>query len=128
MKKLFRFKYEPCNGTCYAPEIIFFEEMKKITQDDKIKLTKKIVKAHDQLCDNSDYSFGLDMCEKTNLFIGHFRQPERLDLFTGNTLSECIDDMTNYIIQTNIPKMEGLCVYGDNGPENLAEQILKQTK
>ena len=125
MKKLFRFKYEPCNGTCYAHQPIFFSEMKKLQQLEKEALVEKIVKAHDQLCDNPEYYFGLDMCEKTGLFIGHFVQPERTDIFTGETLAECISDMADTVIATDIPKLKGHCTYGDSGAENLAEQILR---
>lgn len=124
MKKLFRFKYEPCNGTCYAPEDVFFSQMKQIQQNEKLKIIEKIVTAHDKMCDNPSYSFGLDMCEKTNLFIGHFNQPDRLDVFTGVTLQECIDDMTSYILKTTIPRVDGFCNYGNHGIENLKQQIL----
>lgn len=125
MKKLFRFKYEPCNGTCYAHQPIFFEEMKKLNTEEKTTLVDTIVKAHDQLCDNPEFYFGLDLCEKTGLFIGHFIQPSRTDVFSGNSLRECITEMCEAVIATDIPKVEGLCTFGNNGNENLAQEILR---
>lgn len=124
MKKLFRFKYEPCNGTCYAHQPIFFSEMKKLTPLEKETLVAVIVKAHDQMCDNPDYYFGVDFCEDTNVFIGHFTQPNRCDLYTANTLAECVSKMCKDVINTTIPIYKGLCNFGTSGNENLADQIL----
>lgn len=125
MRKLFRFKYEKCNGTCYCHQPIFFSELGKVNKSDLESLVNTIVTAHDQLCDNPDFSFGLDMCEKTGLFIGHFNQPDRVDIFSGLALSECIIEMCTTIINTDIPKIDGICEFGDNGNENLAQQILE---
>ena len=125
MKKLFRFKYEKCNGTCYANQPIFFSEMSKINEQKRTDLVKTIVDAHDNLCDNPEYYFGLDMDETTGLFIGHFIQPDRTDIFSGETLEECILEMCENVINTDIPQIDGLCTFGDNGNENLADQILK---
>lgn len=123
MKKLFRFKYEPCNGTCYTYKPIFFNEMKKV--ENKKQLVSKIVEAHDKLCDNPNFYFGLDMCEKTGLFIGHFVQPDRTDMFSGSTIEECTLEMSERVINTEIPEGTGDCVFGDSGDENLAQQILE---
>ena len=38
MKKLFRFKYEPCNGTCYAYQPIFIKELSRVSKDNIFKL------------------------------------------------------------------------------------------
>lgn len=124
MKKLFRFKYEPCNGTCYAHEPIFFKELSGITNERREILVNIIVKAHDKLCDNPEYSFGIDLCEKSGIFIGHFRTPEKIDIYTGHTLEEACLDLCKAVIQTEIPILEGQCTFGDNGTENLAKQIL----
>ncbi len=125
MKKLFRFKYEPCNGTCYTRDDVFFREMSKIDQVTKERLVDTIVEAHDNLCDNPDYYFGLDLCEESGVFIGHFVQPGRTDIFTGSSLSQCINKICTNVIGTDIPKLYGTCEYGNSGVENLAEQILK---
>ena len=125
MKKLFRFKYEPCNGTCYAHQPIFFKEMKKLTLNERTTLVNEIVKAHDNLCDNPNYYFGLDLCQESNVFIGHFVQPDRLDTFSGKTLNECILKMSKHIINTEIPQLEGSCNFGHQGYENLSEQIMQ---
>lgn len=125
MKKLFRFKYEQCNGTCYAWDSIFYEGLRKLSPIERQTLVSMVTKAHDKLCDNPAYYFGLDMCEKTNLFIGHFVQPSRLDLFTNISLAGCIRELTEHVIKTDIPVLEGICTYGQNGTENLGKQILE---
>lgn len=125
MKKLFRFKYEPCNGTCYAYQPIFLSEMKKVDSKSKVTLVSKIVEAHDNMCDNPDYFFGIDLCEKTGLFIGHFVQPDRTDIFSGPSLKECIEEMCESVIKAKIPQLVGECNFGNNGTENLAEVILQ---
>jgi hypothetical protein len=124
MKKLFRFKYEGCNGTCYAWDSIFYEGLRKLKSDERQQLVAIVTQAHDKLCDNPNYYFGLDMCEKTGLFIGHFIRPTRTDLFTDSSLAGCITELTKAVIETDIPVLEGSCTYGRNGTENLAQQIL----
>ena|SRR5690242_8643131 len=125
MKKLFRFKYEPCNGTCYVWDDDFYEGLKKLSQSLREDLVNTVVRAHDKLCDNPQYYFGLDKCEKTGLFIGHFVQPTRLDMFSDTSLSQCILELCEAVIKTNIPEVKGICNFGQNGTENLAEIILK---
>jgi hypothetical protein len=124
MRKLFRFKYEPCNGTCYAPEKIFFRELSELTQASRIEMVDTIVKAHDKLCDNPAYSFGIDLDEDLNVFVGVFVQPGRVDTFAGKTLEECVLKLCTAVINTNIPTQEGQCNFGNAGAENLAEKIL----
>jgi len=125
MKKLFRFKYEPCNGTCYSYGDDFYYQLRNLSSKEKYELVELVVSAHDNLCDNPEYYFGLDKCEKTGLFIGHFIQPTRADIFTGTSLKECIEELCSYVIKTTIPKKSGICNFGNNGTENLAQQILE---
>jgi hypothetical protein len=125
MKKLFRFKYEPCNGTCYAHGSIFYEELRKLNPQRIKKLVTQIVAAHDKLCDSTEYSFGVDLCEQTGVFIGHFRQPARLDIYSGKTLESCVLELTQAVLSTHIPQDAGTCNFGNSGSENLAEEILK---
>lgn len=124
MRKLFRFKYEPCNGTCYTGGDDFYECLRQIGFDSKAPLVTLIVNAHDKLCDNPNFYFGLDKCEKTGLFIGHFIQPTRTDLFTGATMLDAIQEMCEFILATEIPQLKGICEFGNSGTENLAYTIL----
>jgi hypothetical protein len=123
MKKLFRFKYEPCKGDCYYAEELFQESLRKLDSKQRKELIDLVVKAHDNLCDNPDYSFGLDFCLKTQTFIGHFQQPDRIDVFASKTFHECIIDLCQDVANANIPTNLGNCEYGVNGNENLAEII-----
>ena len=124
MQKLFRFKYEECNGTCFAHEDIFFAQLGAIHEVRRKVLVDLVVKAHDNLCDNPDYSFGLDYCDITDTFIGHFIQPGRIDVFSSYHLNTCITDMCETVVDADIPQIEGVCTFGDTGEGNLAEIIL----
>lgn len=124
MKKLFRFKYEPCNGTCYAWGDDFYEGLRSLSLKERTELVELVVRAHDKLCDNPEYYFGLDKCEKTGLFIGHFHQSSRIDFFIDVSLSTIIHELCEFVVKTDIPVLEGNCVFDDNGSENLAEKIL----
>ena len=124
MRKLFRFKYEPCNKNCYAFCSKLMTELRKIPNDRRESLVNTMVSAHNKLCDNPQYSFGLDVDENTNLFVSHFRTPEKTDLFC-NTFEEAISEVCRVVMSTNIPPVLDDCVYGNNGVEDLGKQILK---
>ena len=123
MRKLFRFKYEPCNGTCYCYEEIFYEELRG--QPHVSSLIDLVVQAHDNLCDNPDYSFGIDKCEFTGIFVGFFRTPTRTETYTAYTLTGCIKQVCKDVIAEDIPVLEGVCNFGKSNTENLAEVIRK---
>lgn len=124
MKKLFRFKYEKCNGSCYTGGDDFYAELKPLSPEKKLSLVSEVVAAHNRLCDNPSFSFGLDKCEKTGLFIAYFLQPNRTDLFTDLSLETCIRDLCEFVMDTNVPTLKGVCEFGSHGNENLAELIL----
>lgn len=125
MRKLFRFKYEPCNGTCYAFCEKLPEELRKLISEDRKILVDKMVKAHDKLCDNPDYSFGVDVDEINNVFVAHFRTPEKLDLYSDKSFSHVVEQVCKQVLAENIPAVKGLCNYGNNGVEDLGRDILR---
>lgn len=125
MRKLFRFKYEPCNRTCYAYCQILMRELRKLADKDRQQLVNAMVQAHNHLCDNPEYSFGVDIDEKENIFVGHLRTPKSTDLFSGRDFDSTIYKTCNAVLNTQIPQVKGDCNFGDNGGESLGQEILK---
>lgn len=125
MRKLFRFKYEPCNGTCYAWCDHLIEELRELDVTKRNQIVSLMVDAHNKLCDNPDFSFGVDVDENHTVFVAHFRTPERTDLFHSRVFSECVEKVCSEVLKTEIPQISGICQYGDNGAEDLGNEILK---
>lgn len=123
MRKLFRFKYEPCNGTCYAYCDRLIAELRKLA-DPRI-LVSHMVAAHNKLCDNPDYSFGVDVDEKENVFVAHFRTPEKTDLYSGRSFEDVVNEVCHAVTGAEIPQASGQCNFGSNGAEDLGREILE---
>ena len=126
MRKLFRFKYEPCNKTCYAYCSKLMTELRALSRNCRESLVAKMVKAHGHLCDNPAYSLGLDVEEAMNVFVAHLRTPEKTELFCGREFENVVLSVCEATLLEKIPNSpSGECRYGDNGAENLGREILK---
>jgi hypothetical protein len=127
MKKLIRFKYEKCRGTCYTGPDDKFPELDILPKEELTILIKKVVSAHNSTCDDPNQWFGVDMCEKTNLYVGHFYDGKQMEMFTSTSLVDILNDLSDYILQVNENKKftYGLCKYGFNTfQENLEAKIM----
>jgi len=125
MRKLFRFKYEPCNKTCYAYCATLMIELRKLSEAERLALVGGMVDAHNRLCDNPDYSFGVDVDEENHIFVAHFRTPQSTDLFGNRDFAKCVRVVCEKVMSTEIPPGTGECCFGDNGAEDLGREILK---
>lgn len=125
MRKLFRFKYEPCSGTCYHWCDNMIRRLRELTETDRQSLVQTMVKAHDKLCDNPAYSFGVDSDENLGLYVAHFRTPEKTDLFSGKNFRDVVLKVCEVVLATDIPTINGQCNFGGNGAEDLGREILK---
>ena len=125
MRKMFRFKYEPCKGDCYAWCDSLPEELNKLLKDERIYVVAKMVEAHDKLCDNPEYSFGIDRDDNSGMFVAHFRTPQSTDTFLNNNFYESVMAVTSMVLSSEIPKVNGQCSYGNNGAEDLGQEILR---
>jgi hypothetical protein len=101
------------------------QELNKMTEDDRKFLVQTMVQAHDRLCDNPDYSFGVDMDDKTHQFVAHFRTPAGTEVFLEGDFPGVVTEVCKMVMNTTIPKVAGSCTFGDNGAENLGQQILR---
>ena len=126
MKKVFRFQYEPCVGTCYAHSPIFFSELKKAPQELLTSTIDKIVAAHDSTCDDITQRFGVDYDEANNIYVGSFMNGTRLDLFSDKSFLTLANILSSHVLKENEGKAVSSadCKFGENGNENLAELIL----
>jgi len=125
MRKLFRFKYEPCNGTCYAWCDHLPNELNKYEEEKRKQLVISMVQAHAKLCDNPDYSFGVDKDEKHNMFVAHFRTPLGTDTFLQASFADVVADVCSTVMMAEIPQVAGQCTFGDHGSEDLGKEILR---
>jgi hypothetical protein len=100
-------------------------ELRKLSQNERESLVETMVEAHNKLCDNPEYSFGVDVDEENNIFVSHFRTPKSTDLFSNKEFSDCVKSVCGTVLTTDIPRANGECTFGDNGVEDLGREILK---
>ena len=126
MKKLFRFQYEKCNGTCYTGGDDFYKELENQPKSVIRELVDKIVAAHDSTCDDPNQRFGIDYDEENKIFIGSFLNNMKLDIFSDKDFVRLVDTLMTHVLSENTNKVINRenCVFGLNGQENLAEVIL----
>jgi len=93
MRKIFRMKYEPCNGRCYAPdEVLNIKEFSMPLMDAAV-LLDRIIKIHEPACGNDNLSYGMDYDEVSGVFIASFIHFGELDLFTSRSGLECMNSL-----------------------------------
>lgn len=126
MKKLFRFQYEACNGTCYAPEEQFFIDLRAVPLSQLHGVVDKIVTAHNRTCNNPNMRFAVDLDETHNIYIGSWMNNGTLDLFSSSSFIDVVDQLSSHILDV-VPEAQteydNNCEFGE-GHENLAEMIL----
>jgi len=125
MRKLFRFKYEPCKGDCYAWCDSLPEELNKLSEEKRKLIVTMMVDAHNKLCDNPDYSFGIDRDDARGMFVAHFRTPASTETFLHGWFSESVQAVCELVLNTEIPQIAGACSYGEHGAEDLGKEILR---
>ena len=95
MRKLFRMKYEPCSGRCYAWEDVINMEELGIDVKSASVLLDRIIKIHEPVCGNENLAYALDYDENLKIFVASFIHYGSLDLFADQkalgALSKLID-------------------------------------
>lgn len=124
MRKLFRFKYEPCEGTCYAWCDYLPAVLNKIGSSERQVTVNLMVEAHKALCDSRDYYFGIDMTD-TGIFIAHFKTPEKVNIYSSPDFSQCVEQVCLAVLKEKIGPSTGECIYGNSGQEDLGKEILR---
>lgn len=98
MRKVFRMKYEPCNGQCYT-----CHEVVNLTSlaNDQVTLRRlldKMVKAHEPLCGNANIAYGIDFDEESRIFIASFMHYGKLELFANQDLVKVLETLCDSAI------------------------------
>jgi hypothetical protein len=106
MKKVFRMKYEPCNGECYVgPDVINLSFLAGNLVELK-KITTKLIKAHEPLCGDVNLAYAIDYDEINKLFIGTFLHYGKLELFSGKDILYVLNQLCDAAI-THFSSPEG---------------------
>lgn len=126
MKKIFRFQYEPCLGTCYAPNDQFYDELRMLNPSKMGEIVALVSKAHDLICNDHSMRFGIDQDENTGSYIAHFVTPNRVDLFSSDKFVDVAEQVSQHIIASVAPNQNSLdqgCEFSKE-KENLADFII----
>lgn len=96
-----------------------------MSEADRRLLVYSMVEAHNKLCDNPEYSFGIDRCDDTGMFVAHLRTPKKTDTYLNNNFRESVSAICGVVMTAEIPKAAGACNFGDHGSEDLGRDILR---
>lgn len=93
MRKLFRMKYEPCNGRCYEYDDVLKIKDFSMSLQDAATLLDRIIAIHEPACGNEHLAYGMDYDEGTGVFVASFQHFGQLDLFTSTDGVECMNKL-----------------------------------
>lgn len=108
MRKLFRMKYEPCTGRCYAYSDVMRIHTLGLDARGAAEFLRRLVAVHEPSCGNEHLQFRLDVDEftavdydllhgerrvETQRFVASFYHYGALDLFAADTPREALDQM-----------------------------------
>ena len=98
MKKIFRMKYEPCNGKCYtAPNTFPLNPV--VTDAEATELLDKVIEMHEFACGNEGLAYGIDLDEEREVFVGSFLHFGNLDLVTSDTAMGCLANLHEVVME-----------------------------
>lgn len=106
MRKLFRMKYEPCTGQCYAYSDVMRIHTLGLDVKGAVAFLKRLVAIHEPSCGNENIEYRLDVdefhvrgsgpCER---FIASFYHYGSLDLFAGGTPLEALNKLIDAALE-----------------------------
>lgn len=104
MRKLFRMKYEACNGQCYEYDDVMKINTLGLDVKGAVEFLKRLVAIHEPSCGNPNIEYRLDVDEFTRTkspyddndysdtrFVASFYHYGSLDLFSGDTPLEALN-------------------------------------
>lgn len=117
MRKLFRMKYEPCTGQCYAYSDVMRIHTLGLDMKGAAEFLKRLLKIHGPSCGNESIQFRLDADEferdgyheaaqvglvpctdKDTRFVASFYHYGSLDLFAGDTPLQAMNKMIDAVL------------------------------
>ncbi len=93
MRKLFRMKYESCNGQCYADEDVMNIHNLGLDAEGASTFLRRLLAMHEPSCGNPQISFSLDVDDDTVTYVAAMQRYGALDLHVGRTALEALDKL-----------------------------------
>lgn len=96
MRKLFRMKYESCNGQCYADEDVMKIHSLGLDVEGAATFLRRLLAMHEPSCGNPQISFSLDVEDENGLqptYVAAMQRYGALDLHVGKTALEALDKL-----------------------------------
>lgn len=100
MRKMFRMKYESCNGECYADIDVMTIRTLGLDAQGSAEFLKRLIAMHAPSCGNDQLAFRLDVSDEHDMFVTSFQRYGSLDLFMDKTaigaMNKLIDAALKY--------------------------------
>jgi hypothetical protein len=93
VRKLFRMKYESCNGQCYADEDVMKIHNLGLDVEGAATFLRRLLAMHEPSCGNPQISFSLDVDDDTGAYVAAMQRYGALDLHVGRTALEALDKL-----------------------------------
>ena len=97
MRKLFRMKYESCNGQCYADEDVMRIHDLGLDAVGAAEFLRRLLAMHEPSCGNPNISFSLDVEDglegQPPTYVAAMLRYGALDLHVGSTAREALDKL-----------------------------------
>lgn len=97
MRKLFRMKYESCNGQCYADEDVMRIHSLGLDAEGAATFLRRLLAMHAPSCGNPRISFSLDVEDgfedQPATYVAAMQRYGALDLHVGRTALEALDKL-----------------------------------
>lgn len=126
MRKLFRMKYESCNGQCYADEDVMKIHNLGLDVEGAATFLRRLLAMHEPSCGNPQISFSLDVDDNTVTYVAAMQRYGALDLHVGRTALEALDKLIDgalawyasveyqVIVAERLGAGHGVCHHGDD--------------
>lgn len=98
MRKLFRMKYEPCNGDCYAECAVVDLRSMKLAKNEAVDFFRKLLAVHLPACGNSQLMFRVDVDDEYNMFVATFEHYGVTDMFMSDSSKGAMTKLINAVL------------------------------
>lgn len=93
MRKMFRMKFESCNGECYAYSDVMKIHTLGLDVQGAAAFLRRLLAIHAPACGNAQLQFRLDVDDNLGVFVASFYRYGALDLFASKSPREALDKM-----------------------------------
>lgn len=98
MRKLFRMKYEPCNGDCYAECAVVDLHSMKLSKNETADFFRRLLAVHLPACGNSNLMFRVDMSDEYNMFVATFEHYGQTDMFMSDSCKGAMNKLIDAVL------------------------------